>query len=182
MRSLLLCAAIAALTAISAPSVIAQCGDCKPTGCGESCCGSCEPAWLCCQAECKMEKVKKHCYEVECEYICIPPVRLPDCCPFGGGCKDGNDGCNQSSCGSCGQEGCQECATCTEEKGFFRKLCSKLTDCRIRKVNKLKKKEYEVEVCVCKWDVVCCAPPGYCSKGCGDNCAAPPMYCAPCGE
>ena len=182
MRSLFLCTAFAALTAFATPSAMAQCGNCKPADCGESCCGSCEPSWLCCQAECKMETIKKHCYEVECDYVCIPPVRLPECRLFGRQCGSNGDGSGQSCCDGCGGEGCQNCSACNENKGLFGRLCSKLTDCRIRKVNKLKKKEYEVEVCVCEWDVVCCAPPGCCSKGCGDTCAAPPLYCAPCGE
>ena len=157
-------------------------GPTKPGGCGESACGSCEPAFLCCQREFKTEKVKKTCYEVECEYVCIPPVCLPECCyPFGSRCSAIMNA--ESACGSCGAEGCQVCCeTPVQREGLLQKLCSKLTACRIRKVNRLKKEESEVEECITEWSVVCMQPFGSCSKSCGYtsySCADP---CSPCGE
>ncbi|MFV0445071.1 MAG: hypothetical protein ACK5Q5_15965 [Planctomycetaceae bacterium] len=51
------------------------CGGCKPTGCG------CQVNWVCCPT-CEQEKIEKSGFDVECEHICVPKVRLPwqSCC------------------------------------------------------------------------------------------------------
>ena len=157
-------------------------GSTKPGGCGESACGSCEPDFLRCQREFKTEKVKKTCYEVECEYICIPPVCLPEWCyPFGRHCGAKMNA--ESVCGTCGSEGCRVCSeTPLQREGLLQKLCSKLTACRIRKVHRLKKKESEVEECITEWSVVCMQPCGSCSKCCGSTSSSGADPCSPCGE
>ncbi len=180
MKFLQYCVAVMLVITLVNQSARAGCGASKPAGCSESSCGSCEPGFLCCQNKIKTVKVKKHCYEVECDHVCIPPVCLPKCPLFGAGddcCNDGTNGCG----GDCGAQGCQDCSQCKQEKGFFGRLCSKLTDCRIRKVHTLNKNEYEVEKCVCDWSVVFMQPPG-CGKSCGEECCAPASCCAPCGE
>ncbi|MCA9052851.1 MAG: hypothetical protein KDA75_03395 [Planctomycetaceae bacterium] len=50
-------------------------GGCKPSGCG------CEVKWICCP-KWEKEKIEKSCYDIECEHICVPKVKLPwqDCC------------------------------------------------------------------------------------------------------
>jgi hypothetical protein len=134
---------VLALMCISS-AVFAECGPCTSPGCAESCS-------LCCQQECKTEKLKRHCYKTECKPICIPPVTLP-CCRlsrcFGG---SASDGCCDDDC---------------RNSGLLQKLCSKLTACRIRHVNTYKKVEYDCGTkCVCKWKVVPCAA-GCCDQGC----------------
>jgi hypothetical protein len=51
------------------------CGGCKPAGCGSS------VRWVCCP-KWEKETIEKSGFEVECEHICVPRVRLPwqDCC------------------------------------------------------------------------------------------------------
>lgn len=50
-------------------------GCCKPVGCGAA--PGCGSYLLTCRAEVTLEPVKKTCWEVQCEHICIPPVRFP---------------------------------------------------------------------------------------------------------
>ncbi len=157
----------------------AGCGFLKPLCCDNDCCGSCEPQWLCCQREVKTVKVTRHCYDVECEYVAIPPVTLPCCSLFGNGCCEDDCGECDACTDECG-EGCgEDCDRCSP--GLFRRLCNRLTACRVRKVHRMKKKEHEVQQCVSEWSVVRMAPPG-CGKCCDDDCVAPPSCCAPCGE
>lgn len=181
MKSIRYGMALAMVIALSGHSWAAW-GGAKPSGCNKECCFSCEPTRLCCQGEVKTVTVKKHCYEVECEDICIPPVTLPKCRLWANECCDSSD-CCCDGCG-CATEGCQNTCgeTCgSKSPGWLQKLCSKLTACRIRSVNRMKKKEYEVEECVYEWTVTCMPNPG-CGKGCADNCGSPPSCCAPCGE
>ena len=175
MKFLQCCVAVMLLiiTLVNQSAQADVCGALKPTGCSESSCGSCEPGALCCKNAVKTVKIRKHCYEVQCEHVCIPPVCLPKYPLFGsaGACCSGD----------CGSEGCHDCSQCAQDKGFFGRLCSTLTGCRIRKIHTMKKKEYEVEKCVHDWSVVCAQSPG-CGKNCGDGCRAPASCCAPCGE
>ena len=46
------------------------------SGCGSTCC-ACRD---CCYCTTEKEKVKKHCWNVSCEKVCIPPVCVPGCC------------------------------------------------------------------------------------------------------
>ena len=116
----------------------------KPSGCCDTCVP--QPCYECCP-EFKTETVTKHCWEIECERICVPRVR----CPFKklfsfGGCK---------SCGGCGgcTEGCCEQVCCCAD---------------VRVVRRLVKKEYECEECVVEWHVACKPP---CCTDCAIPCA-----------
>ena len=180
MKVFRFCVAVAFVVALTDVPALADRGAGKPNGCGETCCGSCEPTVLCCRAEAKTVKVRKQCYEVECEYVCIPPVSLPTCSLFGGDNCAARNRCD-SPCGGCGTEGCESCSQRDSEPGLLRRFCSLFTDCRIRKVRKLKKKESEVERCVCEWSVMCMQSPG-CGKCSYDGCCAPASACAPCAE
>ena len=50
-------------------------GGCKPSGCG------CQVKWVCCP-KWEKETIEKECFDIECEHICVPKVKLPwqDCC------------------------------------------------------------------------------------------------------
>jgi hypothetical protein len=52
--------------------------DCCP-GCNSPCC-ACRD---CCCCSMEKNKVKKHCWNVSCEKVCIPPVCMPSCCCCG---------------------------------------------------------------------------------------------------
>lgn len=174
------CVAVVSVLTLAAAPAVADGGAGKPYACGETCCGTCQPTYLCCRAEPKTVKVRKHCYEVECEYVCIPSVSLPICLLFGrNNCRETN-GCD-STCTGRRNDGCESGSQRRGGLGLPRRLCSIFTDCRIRKVRKLKKKEYEVEDCVCEWSVVCVQPTG-CGKSCHNECGAPETVCAPCAE
>ena len=111
------------------------------------CCPNCH-----CYAKVEEVEIKKHCYEVECEKVCIPKVCFPwhkfcfikkkckdDCCDSGcaaaPGCCDG---------GSCCQEGCPQ-------------PCPPRVGC-VRSVRVLVKEEYKCKACECVWEI------------CDDNC------------
>jgi hypothetical protein len=111
-----------------------------------------------CDHTCKFsvdtDKEAKHCYDSECEPICIPKVVFPwqkkkACCNSCNSCAGGCDACAGTGCdGSCG--GGSKC--CNYNNG----AC-------IRYVNKLKKYEYECEVCKYKWEAI---------RGCGNGCGS----------
>ncbi|HIK94645.1 MAG TPA: hypothetical protein EYG03_22090 [Planctomycetes bacterium] len=135
---------VVATMCVSTAAAFAESGPCTSAGCADS-------FRLSCQAECKIVKVTRHCFETECKPICIPPVTLP-CCRlkklFGGA---GNDECSDDAC---------------RRNGLLHRLCSKLTAGRIRHVNTYSKKEYECGTkCVCEWKVVCRGA-GCCELGC----------------
>jgi hypothetical protein len=127
------------------------------------------------------EKVEKHCWCTETKKICVPKV----VCPWskggsgltlfsflknrGGCCGDAycSDACGCCNNGCCGN-GC----------GCMKPRCGKVI-C----VRDLKKKTYECEKCVCKWEIrrlpACCGQ-GCCRRsGCNDcECAD----CCGCGD
>jgi len=150
-RSLLLIGLPLLLAGTATAGQIQQAGFQKPS-CGEDCCV--EPCCMVCHAEIKTVKEKKHCWEVECEPVCIPKVRCPLFDFFRG----------SSSCDGCGSEGCNDLNCCD--------LCGD-----VRMVRKLVKKEYECEKQVVEWSVRCVSPG--CGK-CGEGCA-PAEGCGPCG-
>ncbi|MCA9059177.1 MAG: hypothetical protein KDA85_11780 [Planctomycetaceae bacterium] len=172
-------AAVAALFLNFCGAADAGDGCCKLVSCGDACCDGCGPTVLCCQPEVKTEKIMRHCFEVECKHICIPPVQLPNCGNSCLGSLFGGNDCAPDQCGAGCSDGCgPACTTCCEDKSLLGQLCSKLTDCRIRTVNTYKKKEYECgEKCVVTWKVVC-MPAAGCGK-CGDGCGSQPSCCAP---
>lgn len=118
----------------------AQAGDgcCKPLGCDrQPCQSSC--TMLTCRAEVKTVKVSKTRFKVECDRKCIPAITFPW-------------QKQKSSCNSCYDGGCQgECNT---------PKCGKVIS-----VNVLSTDKYEVEECVCEWNIEevpcvvnCCKP------------------------
>ena len=146
------------LFAIAVLALPAYCVSAKgifPVHSGNS--GCCSTKTLVCpQCHCEVTteegKVTKYCYEIECEQICIPKIRIPwhllgqkiwckSQCDTGG-CE--TTGCSPPPCG------------------------------KVRTIRVLKKKEYECKVCKCKWTPVCnecsCGD-GCCEAGCPD--AAP---------
>ncbi|TWT59011.1 hypothetical protein KOR42_23990 [Thalassoglobus neptunius] len=102
-------------------------GACKPTGCCETV--NCPPCQLVCCPETKAEKVKKHCWEIECEPICVPRVRCPLFDFFR-------------------KDQCDQCDAMSANGGSY---CNRCAD--VKMVRKLKKVEYECEKCVVEWKV-----------------------------
>lgn len=123
-------------------------GKCKPPGCCDHV--ECGPCGYACCPEAKTEKVKKHCWETECEAICVPRVQCP---LFNFFRKD-------------------KCDPCTELDASGRPLSSLGSD--VRMVKKLKKVEYECEKCVVEWKVQKVSPG--CAK-CGAGTGAPGDCC-----
>ena len=153
IRTVLLAIAVLGLPAycVSAKGILTL-----HSGHSAGCCAE-NPACPQCHCEVTAEegKVKKHCYEVECEQICIPKVRIP-------WHLLGQAFSNRSKCDTadCSQKPCGE----------------------VRTIRVLKKKEYECKVCKCKWTPVC--NDGCCDTGCsdaaesgegGDAAASPPV-------
>lgn len=172
-------------------AALAQCGHCKPENCGDARTDCCQPTCLICQAHVTTEKITRQCFETDCKYVCVPPVKLP----FGNGCLPRlcsgihGDDCGPA-CGGCGGQGCAECSgVCTSDgcnsDGLLTRLCSRFAEGRIRAVRSYTKKEYDCgEKCVVTWKVVC-APINSCgdyAKSCGEACRAPSSCCAPCSR
>lgn len=166
---------------VAVPSVAtAGSGLCrKSSRCGDYCCAErCEKK---CVGECKSVTETKHCWNTECDEVCVPPVRLPCCkCLLKGMCGKGKCG----SCCSCGDSGCCDSNSCRQDpccrEGLLHRLFSKCAGCRIRCVSRLKKHEYDCEKNVIEWKVACGG--GCCSNDCcetGAHCA--PACCAPDG-
>lgn len=135
--------------------------------CGDSCSADCCPSDFCCKCESEVVDVKRHCFETECKPVAIPGIKMP-CCKcklkklFRGHCGS-DDGCCDSGC-------CNDCCG----GGLLTRLCSKLTECKVRCVKTYKKKEYDCgKKCVCKWS----AEPKRGNGGCCETGAA----CAPFG-
>ena len=125
---------------------IAQAGDgcCKPLCCDQQPCQS-SCTMLTCRAEVKTIKVSKTCFKVECDHKCIPAITFP--------WQKKKSSCG--SCTSCLDSGCQ--GECMAPK------CGKVIS-----VNVLSTDKYEVEECVCEWNieevpcVVSCCKPSCC--------------------
>lgn len=147
-------ASIASLSVMMVNSAYADPGCCKPATNCCSPCTSCSKILTCCPTT-EVVKVEKKCYDIECDYICVPEVK----CPWGKllslGClgHDKKSDCC-STCDSCGSG--QEC-DCAG-------LCGK-----IKKINKLKTVKTKTEKVVWKWEVKERGPIGCCKP----DCAAP---------
>lgn len=77
---ILLCFTVLTAPNVNAAGICDGIGGCKPAGCTE-------PVMLVCQPTVTAEPAKKSCWDVECEYVCIPPVRFPwQPCGTPGGC------------------------------------------------------------------------------------------------
>ncbi len=137
------------------------------TGCTDSCCndgccgGNCCCESVCCP-KCVTEEVKKHCWIVKPELVCIPGFRF-ECnwnrkkCSGGGNCCDtctGDDCCCSKKC-------CCDCAP---------PACG-----RVRCINVLEKHEYTCTECGCEWEAKCVRT----SKGCCSGKGA--SKCPSCG-
>jgi hypothetical protein len=66
-------------------------GNCATGACDGRCGGGCDDCATC-RVTVSSEKVKKHCWEVKCEQICIPPIQFPW------------QKCNKCGCKSCSCE------------------------------------------------------------------------------
>ncbi|MAT16045.1 MAG: hypothetical protein CMJ46_12340 [Planctomyces sp.] len=110
-------------------------GNEKPAGCCDTACSGCSKVLVCCPSV-KMEEVEETCFEVECEHICVPQVKVPWGKILTLGCCFGDDECEPLNPG-CG---------------------------KIIAVNKLKKEKNKVEKAVCVWEIKevdqigCCKP------------------------
>lgn len=167
---------IVAFAIVTAASAIAPAGliELCSRGCSDNCCAE----QACCATKCvpeyKSVKVKKHCWQTECEEVCIPPVTLPCCkCLFKGAfCRRGKcqgcaDGCSSGDC--CGS-GCRNNECC--RNSLLQRMFSCCAGCRTRCVNRLKKHEYECEETAVEWK---CVRTGCCDQGacCEPDCCAP---------
>lgn len=162
-----------ALGTLEEDSQVTPTGCCESgTGCsGNGCCanGCCDP--VCCP-RCVVEDVEKKCWNVDCEFICVPRFRWPWECR--GDSKQGCDasrGCSGDGC--CGDGCCDSdcCCGCPPKCG------------KVRCVNVLEEHKYTCKECGYKWNVKCvrsgsgcscrggCCPECGCGPGCGD-CAA----------
>lgn len=134
---------------------------CCNNGCGGSCC--CEP--VCCPKK-VTEEVKKHCWLVKPEMICIPGFRFE--CNWGKGkCCASQGCCGDACCGdTCCGDGCGSGRCCCNDPGT--PTCG-----RVRCINVLEKHEYTCEECGYEWEVKCvrtsrgCCP---CGNGCCPSC------------
>lgn len=137
----------------------------KPAGCCDTV--SCQPCMLICRPEIKTKTEKKHCWEVECDYVCVPKVQ----CPISAWIRSKIHGDAESCCDTCGTAGCNGCET---------GVCNQTPlHARIRTVRRLKKVEYECEKCVVEWHIEqCSACNGLedCKSGCT---SVSPSSCTP---
>lgn len=170
-------AVMMAATILCAPAS-ADCDFLKPHCADHEGCGSCGPVWLCCQGQPKTVNTTRHCYDVECEYVCIPPVTLPACCRFLSDQHCAGDSCAEDCAEGCDDDCGESCDSCSPPN-LLQRVCAKFTDCRIRKVHRLKKQEQDIQECEWEWSVVRMAAPG-CCKDCGESCCPPVSCCAPC--
>lgn len=109
-----------------------------------------------CHATHSREPIKKSCYEIESEFICVPPVRLP--WSKHGGFSLFKNGFDDTGCDVCGDA--NTCNDCRKHRG------------RVRTVKRLTKHSYECgERCVTKWEVVC----GCQSADCGGDSGREPI-------
>lgn len=102
-------------------------------GCGCACRVECPHCHHVCEFSVEKEKVKQHCWEVECVPTCVPDVcfslqdlfawKKKSCCQSGGG------GCCDPHCA-----------------GLCQPRCGK-----VRYIHVLKRKEHECERCKCKF-------------------------------
>ena len=109
-----------------------RCESCVPFA-GGSACSACGAGEKVCVTDAKPGTVEKHCWNVECEEVCIPAIRYPwHCWGWGKGvdCDSGacGDGCSQTGCG------------------------------RVRVVRRLKKETYEEDVCEYEHRIECRCP------------------------
>ena len=124
---------------------------CSNGCCNGDCCGRCCGTAVCCPKRVTQE-VKKHCWKVKSEMICIPSFRFQ--------CNWNLMKSSKSSCDTCCGDSCidNECG------------CDCLPNCgRVRCINVLEKHEYTCQECGYEWEVKCvCSGKGCNSNGCCD--------------
>mgnify|MGYP006969389980 CR=1 FL=1 len=169
MKRCPLMAAVCLLVALATVRAGDDATGCKPPACGAMECV------LTCRPVVKKVPIEKERFNVECEFICVPPVQLPRFCRLLGG------GCDHDVCETACTNDCR--ARSAAATRFPWQAGGKCTKCdRIRKVHRLSREEYECgEKCVVEWKLECvcrpiqCKPAGAC--GSGDH----PGSCAPTG-
>ena len=126
-----------------------------PAACTDSCSGS-----RCCEATCcpkrVTEEVKKHCWKVKSEMVCIPGFRFQ--------CTWNRDKGNNANCNDC----CTTSSCCDANPP----TCG-----RVRCIRVLEKHEYTCEECGYEWDVKgvrtskgrCCGEGGCSCPSCGSQ-------------
>ena len=146
----------AVATASGGETVVAQDADVTPAGCTDSCCGSgnCCGEAVCCPKR-VTEEVKKHCWIVKPELICIPGFRFQ---------------CNWRSHRS--NVPCDDC--CTTDNGC--RDCAPPKGGRVRCINVLEKHEYTCEECGYEWEVKCVRTRKGCCRG-KEDCRCPSCGC-----
>ena len=78
LLALILVACLAFASDSRAGESAPPCDSCKPAGC----CATAMECIYCCRPVMKREKIERECFEVKCEYICIPGIKWPwqKCC------------------------------------------------------------------------------------------------------
>lgn len=118
--------------------------------CGDSCCdGETASGKAVCCSKRVTKEVKKHCWKVKSEMICIPGFRFQ--CNWK---KRSSKSCD------CGDTCCSNvsCTDCPPKCG------------RVRCINVLEKHEYTCEKCGYEWEVKCVRTDKSCSRSGGDDC------------
>ncbi len=113
-----------------------------------------QTTWECgrdvCCLKMEQEQVTKHCWDVECKKICVPPITFP----WEGSGLSLFKGFGKSC--SCKEGRCPKCTT---------RRCGK-----VRSIRVLKREQYEVTKCQCKWEVRR-LPACRCDGACGGTCS-----------
>ena len=115
---------------------------------------------------------EKTCWNVQCEKVCIPAVRLP-WEPGGSKLTLFSWLCGRGTTNSCGDGVCSEsCTDGTDPAG-----CCYPAKCgKVRYIRMLEPDSYEVTKCQCKWEIrrlpCCCGAEG-CAHGCAGTVDAP---------
>ena len=136
------------------PAACARCRRKNDCCCDTNCCQECCEA-VCCPTQ-VTEEVKKHCWKVNPELVCVPGFRLPWLC------RDKSRVLCDDKC--CGDECCGCCQECCEPQ------CG-----RVRCVNVLEKHEYTCAECGWEWEVKCvrsargCRGEADCCPSCGSS-------------
>jgi hypothetical protein len=129
-------------------------------GHGARCARCCRGRDVCC-ATVEEATEEKSCWNVKCEKVCIPAVRLPW---EPGGSKltlfswlNKRAKCQCGSPATCGEQ-CDQCAGASE--GWCAPKCGP-----VRSIRVLESESYEVKTCRCKWEIR--HLPGCCEAQCG---------------
>lgn len=169
---------VAGVAAVSHEVSMEQDEAVSPAGCTGSCCdgdccgnkGCCSKGNCCCEAvccpKCVTEEVKKHCWKVKPELVCIPGFR------FSWSCLENR--CKKGCCDDCCGDDCCSTGKCCD--------CAPPRCGRVRCINVLEKHEYTCEECGCEWEVKCVRTnKGRCSSGCRcPSCGHKNDCCAEC--